>query len=142
MSEYWKLNLKSFQQLSHCSGLENDFYFYTSVFSITIQRGILIWKCNELLNDEKNLKSGKGRNKKTNKVLKEFCQLRGKGQMWENYNWDNWIAPVFYFSLFKRNMFPRWYISGHQLSTLFDVLLLCFYSFTSLFYQICVKCQL
>lgn len=84
----------------------------------------------------------KGEIKKTNKVLKEFCQLRGKGQMWENYNWDNWIAPVFYFSLFKRNMSPRWHTSGHQLSTLFDVLLLCFYSFTSLFCQICVKCQL
>lgn len=143
MSEYWKLSLKSFQQLSHCSALANDFYFCTSIFSTTIQRAISIQKYNELLNNEKNLKSEKGKSKKANKVLQEFCQLRGKSQMWVNYNWDNWIAPVFYFSLSEGNTSPRCHIFSPRYQL---YLIYCYCAFIhSLFYsikQICVKYQL
>ena len=53
------------------------------------------------------------------KVLQEFCQLRDEGWMWVNYNGDNWKSPVFYFSLPKRNMSPRWYISGPKYQRFF-----------------------
>ena len=85
--------------------LQMTFIFAPQFFSITIQRGILIRKYNELINNEKNLKSEKGNNKK--KSCRNFASLEVRAKCGWITTEKNWVTPVFYFSLFKQKCFQN-----------------------------------